>query len=416
MRLHALELRHFRGFKSVALSFDGARTTAIVGANGAGKSAVLDALAIALSWLPARLRSPNGNGQRIDVSDIRNQAEFKARVEVTATLDEAEAQSWVLERAQPGSGQATETDLSAVQQWAQRLTGPQLLRGSRRLPVLAYYPTNRAVLDIPVRIRTRHTFTPLSAYDDALVASSTQFRTFFEWFREREDMENEVRVEDRAYRDPQLEAVRQAIESLLPGYANLRIRRAPQRMEVTKNAVPLRVDQLSDGEKCVLALAGDLALRLALANPDRENPLDGAGIVLIDELELHLHPGWQRTLIQRLETTFKGCQFIVSTHSPLVLGHVQPDAVWLVDAGGNREARRLSTWGQDAERILEEALDTPTRPQWAREKLDQLFEHLASREFEPASALLASLEAQIPDDPELIRARALRRRLDALRS
>lgn len=233
------------------------------------------------------------------------------------------------------------------------------------------------MLDIPSRIRKRHAFTSLSTYDEALESSSTQFRTFFEWFREREDLENERRLDEPAHRDPQLKAVRAAIEALLPGYSDLRVRRAPQRMEVSKGALPLRVDQLSDGEKCLLALAGDLALRLSLANPGAEQPLGGAGIVLIDEVELHLHPAWQRVVLERLEATFPGCQFVISTHSPLVLSQVQPEAVWLLDPRAEPSARKLSTWGQDAERILEEALDTPSRPDWAQTRLDELFALLA---------------------------------------
>jgi predicted ATP-binding protein involved in virulence len=62
--------------------------------------------------------------------------------------------------------------------------------GEVNLPVFVYYPVNRAVLDIPLRIREKHRFDLLSAYDESLT-SGANFRTFFEWFREREDLENE---------------------------------------------------------------------------------------------------------------------------------------------------------------------------------------------------------------------------------
>lgn len=77
---------------------------------------------------------------------------------------------------------------------------------------------------------------------------------------------------------------------------------------------------MSDGEKCTIALFGDLARRMALANPNKDNPLDGEGIVLIDEIELHLHPLWQRRILNVLKKVFPNIQFIVSTHSPQVLG------------------------------------------------------------------------------------------------
>ena len=71
-------------------------------------------------------------------------------------------------------------------------------------------------------------------------------------------------------------------------------------MKIDKDNLSLQVDQLSDGEKCTLALFGDLARRLALANPVSDNPLLGTGVVLIDEIELHMHPSWQRKIWMRI--------------------------------------------------------------------------------------------------------------------
>lgn len=77
-----------------------------------------------------------------------------------------------------------------------------------------------------------------------------------------------------------------------------------------------------DGEKCTISLFGDLARRMALANPGRENPLEGTGVVLIDELELHMHTSWQRKVLGVLKETFPNIQFIITTHSPQILGEL----------------------------------------------------------------------------------------------
>ena len=77
----------------------------------------------------------------------------------------------------------------------------------------------------------------------------------------------------------------------------------------------IRVDLLSDGEKCTLAMFGDLARRMALANPNLVNPLNGEGLVLIDEVELHMHPSWQRRILGVLKTIFPNIQFILTTDS-----------------------------------------------------------------------------------------------------
>ena len=94
-------------------------------------------------------------------------------------------------------------------------------------------------------------------------------------------------------------------------------------MQIIKSGVKLSAAQLSQGEKSLMALVGDLARRLTLLNPSRDNPLDGNGIVLIDEIDLHLHPSWQQTVIQKLTTTFANIQFILTTHSPQVLSTVR---------------------------------------------------------------------------------------------
>ncbi len=90
-------------------------------------------------------------------------------------------------------------------------------------------------------------------------------------------------------------------------------------MLIDKHGETLNVSQLSQGEKSLMTLVGDIARRLAMMNPSLASPLEGDGIVLIDEVDLHLHPKWQRSLLERLTTTFPGCQFVVTTHSPLVV-------------------------------------------------------------------------------------------------
>ena len=81
----------------------------------------------------------------------------------------------------------------------------------------------------------------------------------------------------------------------------------------------LRIEQLSDGYKIAIAMVADIAARMAEANPDKENPLTTSGIILIDEVDLHLHPQWQRTILKSLHSIFPNVQFIVTTHSPSVI-------------------------------------------------------------------------------------------------
>ena len=111
----------------------------------------------------------------------------------------------------------------------------------------------------------------------------------------------------------------------------------------------MSVLQLSQGEKSLLALVADIARRLVLLNPTASNPLDGTGIVLIDEIDLHLHPSWQQKVIIRLEETFPNIQFIVTTHSPQVCHTKKSESIWLLKDGKKYKAPKgvkgaVSSW------------------------------------------------------------------------
>lgn len=213
-----------------------------------------------------------------------------------------------------------------------------------------YYRVNRSVIDISLDTDVQDLTKQTDAYEQALNGVQINFNTFFQWFKKLEDLENEVRQDEPLYRNRQLQAVREAVNSLIPDFSNLRVRRVPLRMVVTKFGQEFTINQLSDGEKCLLAMVGDLARRLAIANPSLQNPLEGEGVVLIDEIELHLHPTWQREIIPALTRTFPNCQFIVTTHSPQVVSHVEPEGIFLLEKTENGviAKRPESSFGRDS--------------------------------------------------------------------
>ena len=131
------------------------------------------------------------------------------------------------------------------------------------------------------------------------------------------------------YKNPKLSCVRNAIGEMIEGYTNLRIELEPSRMLMTnKDGIDLRIDQLSGGYKSVLSVIADIAKRLSIANPDSLDPLKEEAVILIDELELHLHPKWQKEIAGNLKKTFPNCQFIISTHSPLIIQSLDAEEVF----------------------------------------------------------------------------------------
>ncbi|MFN5239735.1 MAG: AAA family ATPase, partial [Aphanizomenon sp.] len=284
--------------------------------------------------------------------------------------------------------------------------------------LIIYYPTNRAVIDINLEVPSKSEFKQIDAYDQALEGGKISFSSFFQWFRNREDIESETLRDFNYYKDKELEAVRQAISSLIPNFNKLRIRRSPLRMTLQKNGEELIVNQLSDGEKCLLAMVGDLARRLAIANPGLENPLDGFGVVLIDEIELHLHPKWQREIIPALTRTFPNCQFIVTTHSPQVISQIKPQGIYILEKTdtGIIAKRPESSYGRDSNQILEDLMDVPERPQEIKQELLKLFRLIDEGNLEAAKELRKELAEIIgEDEAQFVKADILIRRKGLLR-
>jgi len=427
MKVHELSLFNYRCAKKLILSDLQEDLNLFVGVNGAGKTTLLDALAHLLTVANARLRSPRGNGIPIPELDIRiGSATAALGVECHRAEAPDEAVYWTVLHTRAGHNPRVPAHITAMEdgplvinEWARALRD-EIERSQERcnLPVFVYYPVHRAVLDIPLRIRKLHDFGLLQSSDQALPLGRTArksgigFREFFEWFRNREDLENERYREPGPFQpDPQLQAVRDALSVFLPGFHDFSIKRNPLRMVATKQGRIIRVDQMSDGEKILLALIGDLARRLAIANPARPEPLLGEGIVLIDEIDLHLHPSWQRTVIPRLLQTFPGCQFFITTHSPQVLGEVESRCLHLLrqdDAGELQVAKAEQALGLDSAEVLETLMDTERRNEEVAARLAAVFDRIDRGEFEDARRELEVLEKDLKGKiPELVRAEAL---------
>lgn len=429
MKVEQLTLSNYRGAHSLSLAFD-KKLNVFFGVNGAGKSTVLDAIAIMLSWTVSRIRHAGASGRPIAEIDISNGAPL-ATIQLACCFEQSTLQ-WKLVKGKKGYGLHDQrSQLSELSEYTKQIQSDfEAKTESFNLPLFVYYPVNRAVLDIPLRIKEKHSFDLFGAYDDVLT-SGANFRTFFEWFREREDLENESykykfeqdlllpRDNDQSfqYPDPQLEVVRYALNQFLPSFQNFTVRRNPLRMEVTKEGKCVTVNQLSDGEKCLIALIGDLARRMAIANPTRISPLEGDAIVLIDEIDLHLHPKWQRMVVSKLQQVFPNTQFIVSTHSPHVITHVKPENLYLLKQpeNGMTAERPIESYGKNVDRILEDLMGLETtRPKQVFIDLDDIYKKIDLGLIDEARILINLLRNSIGDDPELVKAEVLIKRREII--
>ncbi|MEP0756020.1 AAA family ATPase [Trichocoleus sp. DQ-A2] len=407
----------FRGIGDLTLEFDTDEPTVFIGVNGVGKSSILDCLAILLSHLLARIEFNYSFERFFRSQDIKNRHE-RTDNEITISIASREVRWSLAQVRQKGStdesGELTELEAAIDDD---EIYNHLAITPENNTPLAVYYPVNRAVFEILLEIPKGNLLEQIDPYEWSLTGVQTDFGSFFQWFRAVEDLENEERRDNTDYRDNRLEAVRQAIYSLMPDFSNLRVRRSPLRMIATKQGQELIIEQLSDGEKGLLAMVGDLARRLAIANPGLPDPLQGEGVVLIDEIELHLHPKWQREIIPALTRTFPNCQFIVTTHSPQVISEVKPNGIYILEATseGVVAKRPESSFGRDSNRILEDLMGVPARPQEIKDELLELFRLIDKGDLDGAKQLRQQIADQIgTDEPEFVRADVLMRRKEIL--
>jgi predicted ATP-binding protein involved in virulence len=298
------------------------------------------------------------------------------------------------------------------------------------LPILIYSKTEFAPIILKTSVYENKykllKYNQLSAYNSLIKLRIYDLSAFINWFEAETDYENTIRLDENPqYRSPQLQTIRQAITFFLTQlnqsqFKNLRVKKRKstetglgftdtitRQLIISKNNIDLDLTELSSGEKSVLLLAIDIAMRLAMANPSRENALEGDGIILIDEIELHLHPQWQRQIIPALMATFPNCQFIVTTHSPQVVSQVKRENILILD--NNQLVQNVPfTYGKDSNTLLNEVFQTPERPIEIQKQLDKCFKLIDMENLVEAKKALRHLAMILGEnDPEILRANAM---------
>lgn len=406
MKLIELNVKNLKVFRELNIVLSG-KSTVIFGVNGVGKSTVLSAINYIFRVFLNQMNPVQSKAFEKFHDEMVSNPKEGLEIQAVVKLKDNHllARNYKPAKRNNRNAEPTypKTNYSLFKETFKEL---YLTSDQVGMPIFVHYGTNRAVLDIPDRIRGKHNFDKLSAIERA-IDYQLDFRSFFEWYRDKEADEviKAREYNNYDYTDPELACVRKAIETMLGDVKNLQIKRNPVRMVVEKNGREIRVDMLSDGEKCTLALLGDLAKRLVLANPNADNPLDGSGIALIDEIELHMHPTWQRRILHVLREVFPNVQFIITTHSPQVLGEIDNDYKIVsleLDQDGNgiisTEIKRMD--GYDSNMILEEYMKTPSESSVKKNLVKDINELIRKNSISAAEEKLKELCDLAGDDDE----------------
>jgi predicted ATP-binding protein involved in virulence len=408
MKLRHVIVQNFRAIRQLVVPLDAALTV-LHGNNAHGKTSLLAAIAIGLGQIPTDLGRKGGINFR--KSDRR-----AGTGGPVIGLESSEGMAWQRHGTTSYNFVRDKTGkVSVVANIRKHLLGlAEAIEQdpTTNIPVFAFYDTDRAVLGIPESRRGfRREFHRFDAYIDAL-ARKTSFKTLVEWFYASENDELRWQREEKNFdlRSPKLEAVRNAIIKMMPDVSNPHIEPPVQfvveRTLAGRGMEKLSLEQLSGGYRIVLAMAADLALRMALANPHLADPLQSEAIVLIDEIELHLHPEWQQRILSDLRRTFPNAQFIVSTHSPQVLTTVEPQHIVHLRAtedGIVAEQETGPTYGAKAGDVLQAVMGVAERPDNDFTKLLKSYRTMianGSGETPGATQMRADLE-RLSLDPQL---------------
>ena len=391
MKILSLECTNFKGIKNLKFELNG-KSAVFFGENGVGKSSILRGINLLYSNIINKIvKNRFKQGIIIGLSDISTNAQ-NCRISMEFIFSNGSiVDYWRSMDRKSKMRTDTKHSLENINNYFEQ----EYSDDSKSIPIFVNYGVNRLVLDIPLRIRTKHTFDREAAFERA-IENRIDFRTFFEWFMYQEDFENQEKVrQNKNYEDRSLKAVRTAIRNMYEGFKNLRIERNPLSMKIDKGKTTLSIEQLSDGEKCTLALIGDLARRLSLANPSGKNPLLGEGVVLIDEIELHMHPAWQRKILSKLKKTFPNIQFIITTHSPQVLGETGDDfsLFSLTAANGEIEYTKIASLiGWNSNYILEDYMGAASLNLQTKELISSMYKNYENRNYIIAKEKAEKLE------------------------
>ena len=268
-------------------------------------------------------------------------------------------------------------------------------RAGDQAPLVVYYTTDRAGFRLPRSLPSDLPRHQSLAYVRALRSRIIDYRDFMARYRLWTGPNGQL---------SSAEAFGRALAIFLDGFSDPKIEESPLRLRVNKGDESLHLDQLSDGERSLLAIVADLIRRLSLANPEISDPLLGAGVVLVDEIELHLHPTWQRNVIEKLRTTFPNIQFIATTHSPFVIQSLRAGELINLDP---------EEFGEYADKSIEDiaenvmGVDVPQKSERYRQMMDAaeayfrlLRESGASAgDVDAAEQRLNELAAPFSDDP-----------------
>ena len=416
MHIHRVKILNFKGFASCEVELD-PRFNLFVGDNATGKTSFLDALSIALDSYFLGMKGVERPGG-IDSSQVRAQEhrysdrisfekQYPTRIEVEGTVLGRKV-TWSRELSREGgrTNTAGTKKLSEISSHIDDLVRKQL---NVDLPLVCSYGTERLWYEYKhnkssrADSESRRWPSRFYGYRDCNVFV-IQETALLEWIKAEVLTSQQLGKET-----PALSVTKKAIVACVDGAESIYYdARIDDIVVVSKEHGHQLFRFLSDGQRIMLTLIGDLVKRAVTLNPHHGlDVLDKTeGVVMVDELDLHLHPKWQRRVIHDLKRTFPSIQFIVTSHSPQLVGEALPNEIRILEKGQAHRVPR--SFGMDSNRALEEVMDASSRNEKVKALLLELSSFVEAENLPNAKRVLEDVAAKLgDDDPEVTGANTL---------
>jgi predicted ATP-binding protein involved in virulence len=435
MRIDRVQIKNFRCFADQEFQFH-PHFNLLVGMNGSGKTSILDALSIAQATWLIGLRNKLDN-RSIQTGEarliLRNGADEKRYVEQypveIAAWGHVMGQSvhWVRSK-DSETGKTRYGQASQLINLAKQADECVRLGKETTLPLISYYGTMRlwqepkdfqklSRVNKPEHLSNPHKLSYFEGYRlsvDPRISIAAQVA----WFARQAWITFQEGEDTWAFK-----LLKEILIGCIEGAEHIAF--DPRRGELMlkiNGQDPQPFVNLSDGQKTILAMVADMAQKAIWLNPHLgEQVLQlTPGLVLIDELDLHLHPQWQRRVIADLRRIFPQIQFICTTHSPQLIGQVKADEIILLPTFGLEKssssptehtypsfAHPAQSYGMDSNWVLQHIMGSTDRDPDVSIQLDRLFEAIENADFESATALIETVRQEIGEHPELVEAEAL---------
>ena len=389
MHVSKIRMQNFRCYTDFTINFTPG-VTVIVAENGKGKTAILDGLAINMA--PYLAAFPGIKGRNFQPNDVRmvldsstDQEKLQIRrmkyllpvvLETEVMADDGKAYSWKREL-KTVKGKTSSVSAKFVSDYGKKMAEALNQPGDQEivLPVLGYYGTSRMWNDSSLLRRKDIDLSRGSGYVECLEPSGS-YNTFAQWFRYATEsaLEYDRIIEEKNLRTKNpyrvlLNAINKAIITCIRsmGWTDLKYSFAAQNLLICHPELgELPLEAMSDGARSVISMAADIAYRMARLNPDmgEDVTLKTSGVILIDEVDMHLHPSWQQTVVNDFVRAFPRVQFIVTTHSPQVLTSVPAESIRILHWDNNLVDIEEPTFslGAESSQLLRDIQHVEARP------------------------------------------------------